>query len=145
RQQRRAAGQDRQSFGREGGDLVDDPEAFLGAELAAIGEILGPDQGGSAGVELAVLARQVAAVGQIPRDDVGPGEPAGAGHGYMPKKSRAASSIFSSTSSPPCSRAYFSMPSGAMGRTNSGTFARRASAAAVQLRSRVALHTATHH
>ena len=73
-QERLAAGQDRQAFRREGGDLVDDPEAFLGAELAAIGEVLRADQRRAAGVEIAVLAGEVAAVGEVPGDDVGPGE-----------------------------------------------------------------------
>ena len=49
----------------------------------------------------------------------------------MPKKSRAASRIFSSTSSAPRSCANFSMPVRAIGRTNSGMFASLASAAAV--------------
>lgn len=51
---------------------------------------------------------------------------------YMPKKSRAASRIFSSTSTEPLSLANFSMPVRAMGRTNSGMFASRASASGVQ-------------
>ena len=73
-QERLAAGQDRQAFRRERGDLVDDPEAFLRAELAPIGEVLGADQRRAAGVEIAVLAREVAAIGEVPGDDVGPGE-----------------------------------------------------------------------
>ena len=73
-QERLAARQDRQAFRREGGDFVDDPEAFLGAELAPIGEVLRADQRRAAGVEIAVLAGEVAAVGEVPGDDVGPGE-----------------------------------------------------------------------
>ena len=141
-QERLAARQDRQAFRRERGDLVDDPEAFLGAELAPIGEVLRADQRRAAGVEIAVLAGEVAAVGEVPGDDVGPGEPCsrdrsslgesfGSQHAHMPKKSRAASRIFSSTSRAPLSRANFSMPVRAMGRTNAGMFASRASAAAV--------------
>ena len=33
------------TLGRERRDLVDDPEALLGAELAAVGEVLGADAG----------------------------------------------------------------------------------------------------
>src|SRR5205823_4685501 len=117
-QQRLAAGQDRQALRRERGDVVDDPEAFLGAELAAIGEVFRADQRRAAGVEIAVLAREVAAIGEIPRDDVGPVE-----HSYMPKNSRAASRICSSTSAAPLSRANFSIPVRAMGRTNAGMLA----------------------
>ena len=73
-QERLAARQDRHAFRREGGDFVDDPEAFLGAELAPIGEVLRADQRRAAGVEIAVLAGEVAAVGEVPGDDVGPGE-----------------------------------------------------------------------
>ena len=73
-QERLAARQDRHAFRRERGDLVDDPEALLGAELAAIGEVLRADQRRAAGVEIAVLAGEVAAVGEVPGDDVGPGE-----------------------------------------------------------------------
>ena len=73
-QQRLAAGQDRHAFRREGGDLVDDPEALVGAELAAVREVLRADLGRAAGVEVAVLAGEVATVGEVPRDDVGPGE-----------------------------------------------------------------------
>ena len=73
-QERLAARQDRQAFRRERGDFVDDPEAFLGAELAPIGEVLRADQRRAAGVEIAVLAGEVAAVGEVPGDDVGPGE-----------------------------------------------------------------------
>src|SRR5439155_26776043 len=120
-------GQDRQTFRRERGDLIDDPEAFLGAELAPIGEVVRADQRRDAGVKIAVLAREVAAVREIPGNDVGPVEVA---H-YIPKNSRAASRIFSSTSRHPLSRANLSMPARAIGRTNSGTFASRASAAAV--------------
>ena len=96
-QQRLAAGQDGQALGRERGDLVDDPEALLGAELAAIGEVLGADLRRAAGVEIAVLAGEVAAVGEVPGDDVGPGERAVPVRitvtSHMPKKSRAASRI----------------------------------------------------
>ena len=60
--------------GANAGDLVDDPEAALGVELAPIGEAVGVDQRRAAGVEIAVLAGQVAAVGEVPGDDVGPGE-----------------------------------------------------------------------
>ena len=70
-QKRLAARQDRQAFRREGGDFVDDPEAFLGAELAPIGEVLRADLRRAAGVEIAVLAGEVAAVGEVPGDDVG--------------------------------------------------------------------------
>ena len=73
-QERLAARQDRDAFRREGGNLVDDPEAFLGAELAAIGEVLGADLRRAAGVEIAVLAGEVAAVSQVPGDDVRPRE-----------------------------------------------------------------------
>jgi len=73
-QERLPARQDRQAFRRESGDFVDDPEAFLGAELAAIGEVLRPDQRRAAGVEIAVLAGEIAAVGEIPGDDVGASE-----------------------------------------------------------------------
>jgi hypothetical protein len=73
-QQRLAAGQDGQALGRERGDLVDDPEALLGAELAAIGEIVRADQGLGAGVEIAVLAGEVAAIREVPGDDVRAGE-----------------------------------------------------------------------
>ena len=82
-QERLAARQDRQAFRREGGDFVDDPEAFLGAELAAIGEVLGADQRRAAGVEIAVLAGEVAAVGEVPGDDVGPGERLVLGYGMF--------------------------------------------------------------
>ena len=44
-QQRLAAREDRQALGGEGGDLVDDLEALLGVELAAVGEGLGADRG----------------------------------------------------------------------------------------------------
>src|SRR5207342_967222 len=74
-QQRLAAGQDRHALRREAGNLVDDPEALLGAELASIREILRADQGRAAGVEIAVLAGEVTAVGEVPGDDVGPSEP----------------------------------------------------------------------
>src|SRR4029453_14294199 len=70
-QERLAARQDRQAFRRERGDFVDDPEAFLGAELASIGEVLRADQRLAACVEIAVLAREVAAVGEVPGDNVG--------------------------------------------------------------------------
>src|SRR6185436_9199126 len=73
-QERLAARQNRQAFGRERGDFVDDPEAFLGAELAAVGEVLGADLWTAAGVEVAMLAGEVAAIGQVPGDDVGPSE-----------------------------------------------------------------------
>ena len=73
-QQRLAAGQDRQALGREGGDFVDDAEALLGAELAAVREVLRADQRRASGVEIAVLAREIAAVGEVPGDDVGAGE-----------------------------------------------------------------------
>ena len=69
-QQRLAAREDRQAFRREGGDFVDDPEALVGAELAPIREVLRTDQGRAAGVEIAVLAGEVAAVGEVPGDDV---------------------------------------------------------------------------
>ena len=146
-QERLAAGQDRQAFRRERGDLVDHLEAFRGAELAAIGEVLGVHQGRAAGVEIAVLAGEIAAIGEVPGDDVGPRErPAlsrveGAVSGcgmfisirspHMPKKSRAWSRIVSSTSRDPFSRANFSMPVLAIGRTKEGMFASRASAADV--------------
>ena len=132
-QQRLAARQDRQAFRRERGNLVDDPEAFRGAELAPIGEVLRADQRRAARVEVAVLAGEVAAVGEVPGDDVGSGERARGRmvHRYIPKNSRAASRICSSTSTAPFSRANLSMPVRAMGRTNSGMFASRASAAAV--------------
>src|SRR3954452_21860245 len=52
---------------------------------------------------------------------------------HIPKNWRAASSICSSTSDAPLSRANRSIPDRAIGRTNSGTFASRASAAAVQV------------
>ena len=74
-EERLAAGQDRQAFRREGGDFVDDPEALVGAELAPVREILRADLRCAAGVEIAVLAGEVAAVGEVPGDDVGPGEP----------------------------------------------------------------------
>ena len=45
-QERLASRQDRQAFRRERGDLVDDPEAFLGAELAPIGEVLRAEESG---------------------------------------------------------------------------------------------------
>ena len=133
-QERLATRQDRQAFRRERGDFVDHPEAVLGAELTPVGEVLRADQRSAAGVEIAVLAGEVAAVGEVPGDDVGPDEGSRihwAREAHMPKKSRAASSIFSSTSKDPLSRANFSMPVFAMGRTNSGMFASRASAAAV--------------
>ena len=44
-QERLAAGQDGDALRRERGDFVDDPEAFLGVELAAVGEVLGADRG----------------------------------------------------------------------------------------------------
>jgi hypothetical protein len=44
-QERLAARQDRHALGRERGNFVDDSEAFLGAELAAIGEVLVPTCG----------------------------------------------------------------------------------------------------
>ena len=62
--------EDRQAFRREGGDFVDDPEALVGAELAPIREVLRTDQRCAAGVEIAVLAGEVAAVGEVPGDDV---------------------------------------------------------------------------
>ena len=83
-QERLAARQDREAFRRERGDFVDDPEAFLGAELAPIGEVLGADQRRAAGVEVAVLAGEVAAVGQVPGDDVRPGEPFDCAQGWPP-------------------------------------------------------------
>ena len=73
-QERLAARQDRHAFRRERGDFVDDPEALVGAELAPIGEVLRADLRRAAGVEIAVLAGEVAAVGEVPGDDVGPGE-----------------------------------------------------------------------
>ena len=73
-QERLAACQDRHAFRREAGDFVDHPETFLGAELAPIGEILGADERRAAGVEIAVLAHEVATIGEVPGDDVGPGE-----------------------------------------------------------------------
>jgi hypothetical protein len=60
---------------RESGDFLHDLEAFLGAELGPIGEALRADQRRAAGVEIAVLAGEVAAVGEVPGNDVGPGEP----------------------------------------------------------------------
>ena len=75
-EKRLAARQDRQAFRGERGNLVDDPEAFLGAELASIGEVLGANERRAAGVEVAVLARKIAAIGEVPRDDVGAGEEA---------------------------------------------------------------------
>jgi hypothetical protein len=71
-QERLAARQDGHAFRREGGDFVDHPETFLGAELAPIGEILRADERRAAGVEIAVLACEVATIGEVPGDDVGP-------------------------------------------------------------------------
>ena len=73
-QQRLAPGEDRQALRGEGGDLVDDLVALLGAQLASIGEVLGADRRPGAGVQIAVLAGEIAAVGEVPGDDVGPGE-----------------------------------------------------------------------
>ena len=95
-QERLAARQDRQAFRRERGDFVDDPEAFLGAELAPIGEVLRADQRRAAGVEIAVLAGEVAAVGEVPGDDVGPGEPFDSAQG---RRARVRMSMFISRAS----------------------------------------------
>ena len=145
-QERLAARQDRQAFRREGGDFVDDPEAFLGAELAPIGEVLRADQRRAAGVEIAVLAGEVAAVGEVPGDDVGPGEPFELGSDAACSCSMTLVSDDGASHAEevagrvedllvhfqgPLSRANLSMPVRAMGRTNSGMFASRASAAAV--------------
>ena len=73
-QKRLAARQDRQALRREGGDFVDDPETLVGAELTPVGEVLRADLRCAAGVEIAVLAGEVAAVGEVPGDDVGSGE-----------------------------------------------------------------------
>ena len=70
-QERLAARENRQAFRREGGDFVDDPEAFFGAELAPIGEVLRADLRGAAGVEIAMFASEIAAVSEVPGDDVG--------------------------------------------------------------------------
>ena len=74
-QERLAAREDRQAFRRERGDVVDDPEALLRTELAPVGEILRADQRLGPRVEIAVLAGKVAAVSEVPGDDVGAGEP----------------------------------------------------------------------
>ena len=73
-QERLAARQDRHALGREGREILDYFETLLSAELAAVGEILRADERLGAGVEIAVLAGEIAAVGQIPGDDVGSGE-----------------------------------------------------------------------
>jgi len=91
-EQRLAAGQDQQTVGREGRDLVDDLETCLGIELAPVGEGGRVDRRLAAGVEVAVLTGEIAAVGEVPRDDVGPREGVGRGgrecrHRHMPKKS----------------------------------------------------------
>ena len=65
-QQRFAARKDRQALWCEVGDLVDDPEAVIGAELAAVREVLGADERAAAGVEIAVLAGEITAVGEVP-------------------------------------------------------------------------------
>ena len=75
-QQRLAAGQDQEAVGREGRDLVDHLEAGGGVELAAVGEALRAHRRLAAGVEVAVLTGEVAAVGEVPRDDVRPREDA---------------------------------------------------------------------
>ena len=68
------AGQDRDALRRECGNVVDNPEAFLGAELAAIGEVLCCDLRCAAGVKIAMLAGQVAAISEVPGNNVRPGE-----------------------------------------------------------------------
>ena len=73
-QERLAARQDRHAFRCEGREILNYFEALLSAELAAVGEILRADERLGAGVEIAVLAGEIAAVGQIPGDDVGSGE-----------------------------------------------------------------------
>src|SRR6185436_9267095 len=72
--ERFATGEDGQALRRERRDFIDDSEALLSAELAAIGEVLRAHQGRSAGIQVAVLAGEIAAIGEVPRDDVGPGE-----------------------------------------------------------------------
>src|SRR5262249_8782146 len=109
----------------------------------AVREVLGADERRAAGVQIAVLAGQVAAVREIPRDDVRPIEHRIRDQGsgirgsrcrfYMPKKSFALSRIFSSISRVPCSRAKRSIPVLAIGRTNSGMLFSRASAAGVHV------------
>jgi hypothetical protein len=95
-QQGLAAGQDRHGLGGESRDVVDDLEALLGVQLAAVGEGVVVDEGLAAGVEVAMLAGEVAAVGQIPGDDVRALEWRGLVHAHMPKRVRASSSTLSS-------------------------------------------------
>ena len=69
-----AACQDRQTLRRERGDLIDDREALFGIELAAIGEVVGADFWFRTGIEIAMLAREIATVRKVPRNDVWSGK-----------------------------------------------------------------------
>src|SRR5262245_58668691 len=128
-EERLAAGEDRQGLGGECGDLIDDAAALLGGKLGAVGEGVILDERLAAGVEVAVLAREVARVRQVPRDDVRAREGV---HAHIPKRALASSSTLRSISRYPLSSANFSIPERAIGRTNSGTESMRAEASAVQ-------------
>ena len=120
-----------QAVGREARHLVDDAQAGLGRQLAAVGEALVSHLGPRPGVEVAVLARQVAAVRQVPGDDVRVLERQPRPR-YIPKKSLARSSTCSSTSREAVV-ARVSLDAGARHRADElGTFSSRSNAAAVQ-------------